>query len=172
MAKGLSLNQLQNELSPAWLTNLSTDGRREGEDTDVGLTQATVYKPRPPVDWSGTLVLLQPPDVTLVPPDDWGGSPKFRDKCPDECPQSRPPECQPELGQLTDTLREERDRVQTLCNTPVAARNYDDGNTLHVSDYLKTQDQLCILDKVKTTHQCTLDILIIAASHDTQHNLL
>ena len=49
------------------------------------------------------------------------------------------PDDQPELGQLTDTLREERDRVQTLCNT---------------------------------THQRTLDILIIAASHNTQHNLL
>ena len=39
----------QYEPSPAWLTNLPTDGRREGEDTDVGLTQATDDKPRPPV---------------------------------------------------------------------------------------------------------------------------
>ena len=123
-----------------------------------------------PPDGGG--VSLQPPGVSLVPPDGWGGSPKFRDKFPDDCPWSRPPECQPELGQLTDTVREERYRVQTFCSTPAAARNYDVGNTLHVSDYLKTQDQLCILDKVKTTHQCTLDILIIAASHDTQHNLL
>ena len=72
MAKGLSLNQLQNELSPAWLTNLSTDKRREGEDTDVGLTQATDDKPRPPVDVGGTLRLLQPPDskgVSHQPPD-------------------------------------------------------------------------------------------------------
>ena len=50
----------QYEPSPAWLTNLPNDGRREGEDTDVGLTQATVFKPRPPVDWSGTVVPLQP----------------------------------------------------------------------------------------------------------------
>ena len=61
----------------------------------------------------------------------------------------------------------ERYRVQTFCSTPAAARNYDVGNTLHVSDYLQTQDQLCILDKVKTTHQCTLDILVIAASFMT-----
>ena len=105
--------------------------------------------------------------MSLVPPDGWGGSPKFRDKFPDGCPWSRPPECQPELGQLTDTVREERYRVQTFCSTPAAARNYDVGNTLHVSDYLQTQDQLCILDKVKTTHQCTLDILVIAASFMT-----
>ena len=77
-----------------------------------------------------------PPDVILIPPDDGGGSPKFRDKFPDDCPLSRPPECQPELGQLTDTVREERDRVQTLCSIPGAAHNYDDGHTPSFSDSL------------------------------------
>ena len=64
-------------------------------------------------------------------------------------------------------MREERYRVQTLCSVPGAARNYDDGHTPSVSDCLKTQDQLCILDKVKTTYQGTLGYLIIAASFMT-----
>ena len=76
------------------------------------------------------------------------------------CPRPLPPECQPELGQLTDSGREERDRAQTLCTPPVVARDNCGGNVPYHIGY---KDQPLILDKVKTF----LDILIIAASFMT-----
>ena len=44
-------------------------------------------------------------------------------------PQPLPPECQshPELGQLTDPVREERDRAQSLCTTLVDNAAYYGG---------------------------------------------
>ena len=54
--------------------------------------------------------------------------------------QPRPPECQPELGQLTDSGREERDRAQSLCKPrvkPLCIRTALVGNAPYCGGYLK-----------------------------------
>ena len=82
----------------------------------------------------------EPPDARGVT----GYRPYFPDdvfqQLPDCRPWLRPPECQPELGQLTDSGREERDRAQSLCKPrvkPLCIRTALVGNAPYCGGYLK-----------------------------------
>ena len=139
------------------------------QPSDVGLPQAKDGQPElrqltVPDDGGGPRDVhplpLDEVGVTLLPPGDVGVTLLPPGELPDSRPQPRPPECQPELRQLTDTEREERDRVQTLCMTPEMVRKYCGGNAPY---HLEYKYQPPIQDKVKTS----LDNLVIATSFMT-----
>ena len=90
--------------------------------------------PHEPPDGGG--VSLQQSGVSPEPPNARGVTgyrPHLPDdgfhQPPDGCPWPLPPECQPELPQLTDHVREERDRAQFHCSAqqvPLDAYNRND----------------------------------------------
>ena len=85
-------------------------------------------------------------------------------------PQPHPPECQAELRQLTDRVREERDRAQTLCTASVVdtcSTNY----TLvpiasymdHIKDFPYTSSSLVkgsMVKEIMTHHMCTVQLCL------------
>ena len=125
--------------------------------------------PEPPDDGGvphespdGGAVSLQQPGVPPKPPGARGVT-DYRPDLPDDGlqqlpvgrPRPLPPECQPELPQLTDHVREERDRAQLHCSAQQVPHDAYNGN----GTKLNIQDH----DQVPLMYKSSLDILILAS---------
>ena len=70
---------------------------------------------------------------------------------------TRPPEGQPELRQLTDSVREERDRAQSLCSAHQVTSDAPSGGELHLDQFPSMFNDKSSLDILIITSFRTFD---------------